>query len=164
MLITGDRVGGADGIFDNGSACGNDDDDSDVSPLALPALSSFISSTRLNTIFDLEVLFLLLTVSRVGGAEGMFDDGSVWGDDDGDVGAGPLTLPAFSTFISSTILNTIFDLEGPLCLRTGGRVGGAVGIFDDGSVCDDGECDAHPFASPAFSTPTLSSIIPATIS
>jgi len=52
-------------------------------------------------------------------------------------------------------------------LGIGGRVGGADGIFDDGSICDDddaGECDAVPFAFLAFSVPTLSSTIPETIS
>ena len=44
-------------------------------------------------------------------------------------------------------------------LGIGGRDdGGAEGIFDDGSICDDddGECDAVPFAFFAFSVLTSS--------
>jgi len=46
-------------------------------------------------------------------------------------------------------------------------VGGADGIFDDGSICDDdddGECDAIPFAFLAFSVPTSATTRPETIS
>ena len=101
MLRTGDQVGGAEGMFEDGNVCDNDNDDSDASPMALPAISSFISSTRLNTIFALEGLLCLRTGGQdEGGAEGIFDDGgSVCGD---GVGAGSLALPASSTPTTSS--------------------------------------------------------------
>jgi len=95
--------GGADGIFDDGSDCGNGVGVGvGAGPLALPASSNFISSTILNTIFDLEGLLCLITGGRVGGAEGIFDDDSVCG-----VGVGPLVLPASSTPTTSSSTGTL---------------------------------------------------------